>query len=293
MSESAPVRPPASFDARFYPPLLITVILLSAHITVGILESPWQTVLAITTSIVTEVVLGYATLGRMPHLASAYITGISVGVLVRTPLYWPFAYCAVISIMTKYVIRMGGRHLWNPSNFGVSFALFFYPQYVTHLSIQWGNASWSVAFVWSLGLIVVTRLRRVHICLTYVTAFLVLSYLRQFITGHPFLAEVAPITGPMYQLFILYMITDPGTTVKSKRGQMFVVTMVALMEFIFRCLPTYFPNSSLVAGAAIHAPFYALFLVGPTFLIAEILQRERISPPVAANCPATGPVPGP
>jgi Na+-transporting NADH:ubiquinone oxidoreductase subunit NqrB len=275
---SAPAPPAASFDARFYPPLLITVILLSAHLTIGILESPWQTILAITSAITTELVLGYAVYGRLPHLASSYITGISVGVLLRTPLIWPFAYCSILSIMSKYVIRLGGRHIWNPSNLGVSFMLFVYPQYVAHLSIQWGNAWWSVAFVWSLGLIVVTRLRRVHICLTYVASFLLLSWLRTGITGHPFLSEVAPITGPMYQLFILYMITDPGTTVKSKGGQMFVVTIVALMEMLFRCLPTYYPDSNLVAGLAIHAPFYALFVVGPFFRTAEILRDMRQTP---------------
>ena len=31
-------------------------------------------------------------------------------------------------------------------------------------------------------------------------------------------AEVAPITGPMYQLFVFFMITDPKTTVRSKIG---------------------------------------------------------------------------
>ena len=40
------------------------------------------------------------------------------------------------------------------------------------------------------------------------------------ITGNPWLANVAPITGPMYQLFIFFMVTDPKTTVGPKRAQM-------------------------------------------------------------------------
>lgn len=258
-------------DARFHAPLLITVILLSGHMTMGILESPGQTLLAIATAIAVELTLGRTSVGFWPHVASAYITGISVGVLVRTPEYWPFALCSAISIMSKYVIRLNNRHIWNPSNFGVSFLLFTYPMHVTHLSIQWGNAWWSLLLVWGLGVIIIARLGRLHICATYVVSFLTLAYLRTFVTGHPFLTEVAPITGPMYQLFILYMITDPKTTVRTRHGQMAMVVVVACVEMVFRCLPTWLPASPLVQDLAIHAPFYALFLTGPTFLLREIL----------------------
>jgi Na+-transporting NADH:ubiquinone oxidoreductase subunit NqrB len=271
---AAPKVPPSRFsiDPRFYAPILITFILLSAHMTMGILESPGQTLLAIVSAIVAELVLGRCAAGFFPHLASAYITGISVGVLVRCPGYWPFALCALISIMTKYVIRLDGRHIWNPSNFGVSFMLFMYPMHYTHLSIQWGNAWWSIAMVWGLGSIIITRLKRAHICVTYAIAFVILAAIRCQITGDPFLSELAPITGPMYQLFILYMITDPKTTVRTRHGQMAMVVVVALVECVFRTLPTFYPTSRFVQDAAIHAPFYALFLVGPCFLVREILQ---------------------
>lgn len=268
-------RPLFHIDPRFHAPLLITLILLSAHLTQGILESPGQTVLAIATAMLVEIVLGRAVTGKVPHLASAYITGISVGVLVRTPLYWPFALCAAISIMSKYVIRFQGRHIWNPSNFGVSFMLFVYPMYVAHLSVQWGNAWWSLVMVWSLGSIVIYRLKRIHICATYVTAFLVLAVVRHVLIGQALMTEIAPITGPMYQLFIIYMITDPRTTVSSRGGQVATVLVVAIVECVFRCLPTAFPASRLVQDLGIHAPFYALFLVGPVFLVRELVAHER------------------
>jgi Na+-translocating ferredoxin:NAD+ oxidoreductase RnfD subunit len=180
--------------------------------------------------------------------------------------------------MSKYVIRIHDRHVWNPSNFGVSFMLFVYPEHVAHLSIQWGNAWWSLILVWSIGVIVITRLKRIHICVAYVTSFLVLAWLRTFITGHPYLTEVAPITGPMYQLFILYMITDPRTTVRSRGGQVTMVMVMALVEMLFRCLTSRYPSSLLVQDLAIHAPFYALFLTGPTFLMGEILHDMRKIP---------------
>ena len=66
--------------------------------------------------------MGRITYGKWPHPASAYISGISAGILVRSPLLWPYFLASLVSITSKYVLRVKGRHLWNPTNFGVSAA---------------------------------------------------------------------------------------------------------------------------------------------------------------------------
>jgi enediyne biosynthesis protein E5 len=253
-----------SFDNRFLAPLLITGILLAGQLGFGILESYTRTLLAIASSIIMELVLGRLLTGKWPHLASAYITGISVGILIRSPAFWPYILCSLISITSKYAIRWHGRHLWNPSNLGVSTMLFLAPASVATLSIQWGNAVWPMLIIWVLGSLIIWRLRRFHICATYVVSFLVLSGVRSAITGDPWLAAVAPITGPMYQLFVFFMITDPKTTVRTKWGQCAVAFAVALAEAILRL------------NRVVHAPYYALFLVGPAANAIEILIGKRV-----------------
>lgn len=263
-------------DQRYIAPLFITCILVGAHFSVGVLESPWKTGLAIATAILAEIVLGRLFYGKIPNLASAYITGISVGILVRSPMYWPYALCSLISITSKYVLRVKGRHIWNPSNFGIAAMLFLAPQTVASLSIQFGNSIGPMIVIWTLGTIIISRLKRLHICATYVLSFLLFAVVRSLITGHPFAAEVAPITGPMYQLFIFFMITDPKTTVQSRTGQMVVAFFVAFAEAILRLLHF------------VHAPYYALFLVGPAANLIEIWWKSRRS---AAIPPATGKAP--
>jgi hypothetical protein len=208
-------------------------------------------------AIVAELVMGRLTYGTWPHLASAYITGISVGILVRSPFFWPYVLCSLISIASKYVLRFKGRHLWNPSNFGLSAVLFLAPDTVSHLSIQWGNVVAPMVIIWLLGFAITWRVGRLHISLTYVASFLLLSILRSQITGTPWPATVAPITGPMYQLFVFFMITDPRTTVSDRRWQCVVVFLVAVVEMVLRL------------NEVIYAPFYALFLVGPPALLIE------------------------
>src|SRR6202453_5189768 len=113
-------KPLISIDNRYVSPAFITCILLAGHLSFGILESYQKTGLAIVAALLTELALGRIFSGKWPNLASAYITGISVGILVRSPAYWPYVLCAVVSIMSKYVLRIKGRHIWNPSNFGIS-----------------------------------------------------------------------------------------------------------------------------------------------------------------------------
>jgi len=254
-------------DNRYLAPLLITSILVAGQLSFGLLESFSRTATAIAVSILFEVVLGRLLYGKVPHLASAYISGISVGILLRSPEYWPYAVCSATAITSKYAIRWKGRHLWNPSNLSICAMLLLAPEYVAALSVQWGNNLWPVAIVWMLGTAIVYRVGRAHITATYVISFLAFAFLRARINGHPFLAEAAPITGPMYQLFIFFMITDPKTTVRSKRGQCVVVFLVALVEMILRL------------NESIYAPFYALALVGPASVAFEIWLSSRRSSP--------------
>ena len=248
-------------DVRLVPPVLISLILVAGHFSFGILRGFDAIVLAIGVAIVTELALGRLIHGAWVHPASAYTSGISVGILVRSPMLWPFALCSVLSIMSKYVLRVKGRHLWNPSNFGLC-VLFFPAAYgmldIAPLNTQWGNNMWPMLVIWIVGLYTIWKVKRFHITATYIAAFVVLAAVRGGITGDGFWTEVAPLTGPMYQLFALFMITDPVTTVSSKKGEMGVTVLIALAEFGLRL------------AEFIAAPFYALFLVGPAAMLVEM-----------------------
>jgi len=66
------------------------------------------------------------------------------------------------------------------------------------------------------------------------------------------------------------MITDPKTTVRSKAGQCITVFTVALLEMILRL------------NQVVYAPFYALFIVGPTAMLIESWLDSRRTNPVSA-----------
>lgn len=251
-----------AFLQKYMPQIFISLILLVGHLSFGILEGYETIMIAIGASIVVDLGIGRLFTGKWKNLASAYISGISVSILIRSTFYWPYALTAAISILSKYILRYKGRHIWNPSNFGISWMLFFAPMYVSGLSVQWGNNLLPMAVIWMLGMVIVYRAKKFHVTITYVISFLVFAFFRSMITNDPFLAEVAPLTGPMYQLFIFFMITDPPTNVRSKKGQMLVVFIVALVEFILRL------------NQFVYAPFYALTIVGP---IAKFIDLKMMN----------------
>ncbi|MEX2282908.1 MAG: hypothetical protein WEE89_10545 [Gemmatimonadota bacterium] len=258
-------------DRKYGPPILITLILLGAHWTAGVLRSYLAIALAIGCALAADLLVGRLLLRERHPLASAYISGISVGILVRSPVLWPYAIGALLSIFSKYVLRLKGQHLWNPSNFGICVLLFTAPWAVAPLSVQWGNDLWPMLVIWAIGIFAVWRAGRAHITLAYLAAFIVLAFIRSLITGHTFLAEVAPLTGPMYQLFALFMVTDPKTTLTSRRGSIVVVCIVAVMETVLRLFEV------------VYAPFYALFLVGPAALALETLTGRNPGPDRASH----------
>ena len=251
------------YGEKLLAPLLISLILIGAHWTYGILRSYEAILLAIGSAVATELILSRLLLGKARHIGSAYVSGISLGILIHSPVLWPYALGGVLSIMSKYVLRTREGHLWNPSNFGICVLLFMAPFAVAPLSVQWGNDFVPMLVIWAIGLYTIWQAKRAHVTVTYALAFFLFAGVRSLVTGVAYLAAVAPITGPMYQLFALFMVTDPKTTVSSRRGEMAVVAVVAFVEMLLRL------------GDVIYAPFYALFLVGPTALLIERWWKRR------------------
>lgn len=269
-------------DSRFIAPILISIILLISELVYRNLEDYRKTVLAIVTSIALEAALGLIVTRRVPHLASAYVSGISCGILVRSPEWWPYAFAAALSIASKYAIRVNGRHLWNPSNLAIVTLLLVAPDTVATLNHQWGNHLWPMLVIWTLGSIIIYRLKRFHICATYVLSFFAFALLRAAAGEHggmpfwnAFLSESAPITGPMYQLFIFFMITDPKTTIQPKWGQITVAFLIAMTESALRMWAP--------SHIAIHAPYFALTMMGPSANLIEIFLQRRARREVPAG----------
>ncbi|MEK7240025.1 MAG: hypothetical protein AAB224_05510 [Gemmatimonadota bacterium] len=253
---------------------LVTLVLVLGQWRFAILGDYTRLATTLGVCVMTELVFSWFVRGQVANLQSAYVSGISLSLLTKPQagLLWPFALGAFLAIASKYVLTYRHRHLWNPSNFAICLLLLIAPESVAVLSHQWGNDVATNAVIWFFGLIIAYRSGVLHVTLTYVMSFLVLAVARWAMIGGPLGGEIAPLTGPMYQLFVFFMITDPRTIVRTKRGQMFVVAIVAIAEALIRLagdagLPWLVP---LYASPAL----FALTIVGPIALFTD-LRRQR------------------
>ena len=227
-----------SVDPRYLIAGLITLVLVAAQLRYHIVGGYDRLVLALLACTATEALLSLFTRGRVVNLQSAYISGISLTLLLKPQggALWPFVLGGFLAISSKYVLRYRDNHIWNPTNFAITVLLLAAPDRVSVLSHQWGNDVATNLVIWTFGLVIAARVRVVHITLTYLVSFLALNSLRAALLHQPILPEIAPITGPMYQLFVFFMITDPRTVVKGRRPQMIVAALIALTETVLRLL---------------------------------------------------------
>ena len=264
-------------DPKYFMLFLITLVLVVGQARYSILGGYDRLAMTLGVCMATELALSWFLRGKAPSLQSAYVSGISLALLTKPQgsLLWPFALGGFLAIASKYVLQYRGRHLWNPSNFAISVLLLVAPSRIAVLSHQWGNEIWTNAIIWTIGLVIVSRAGVLHVTLAYVASFLALALVRSHIVGAPLLPEIAPITGPMYQLFAFFMVTDPRTTVRSWRGRIGVVMVVALVEASIRLAAEY--HVALPRALAASPPILALAIVGPIAMWID-LHRARAAP---------------
>jgi enediyne biosynthesis protein E5 len=253
----------SQLDPRILIAFLITLVLVVAQLRYQMVGGYDRLALALFTCLAVEAMLSLFVRGRVMNLQSAYISGLSLTLLTKPQgaLLWPFVVGGFLAIASKYVLQYRNNHLWNPTNFAITTLLLVAPNRVSVLSHQWGNDIATNLVIWAFGLFIAARVKVLHITLTYVASFLVLNGLRSAMLGQPLLPEIAPITGPMYQLFVFFMITDPRTIVRDRRWQMGVAVIIALVETAIRfasdqawALPTAFNAAPALVALAIVGP---------------------------------------
>lgn len=216
----------------------ITVFNILGHALFGFEQSWAQPLIALTTAYATELLLEWLTAWserRQPvflggfrtlvdFLLSAHITGLAVAMLLfANDRLWVMAFSASVAIGSKIIIRIptnqGTRHLFNPSNFGITVTLLLFPwvgiappyHFTENLS---GVGDWILPglIVMSGTLLNLRFTQRLPLIAAWVVGFVLQGLLRGALMGTPIIAGLLPMTGVAFVLYTFYMVTDPATT---------------------------------------------------------------------------------
>ena len=273
----------SEIDSRYLIAFLITLVLMTAQLRYQMVGGYSRLLVSLAACTATEALLSWFDRGKVVNLLSAYISGLSLTLLEKPQggALWTFVLGGFLAISSKYVLRYRDQHLWNPTNFAICAMLLLAPGHVSVLSHQFGNDLVTNLLIWTFGLIVAARVGVLHITLTYVGSFLVLNSVRALAFGQPVFPEIAPITGPMYQLFIFFMITDPRTIVRGRGRQIAVAFTIAVVESLIRLASD---RGALLPTAFNAAPaLLALAMVGP---VAKWADLRSLKMPLLAPRPA-------
>ena len=162
---------------------------------------------------------------------------------------WPYPLAAALAMLSKHFIRVGGRHIFNPANFGLVCVILFFSSEVTVVASRWGGSTLGLAAVSMLGVAVAVKANRIVLAASYVGPYLAGAAVLAALGVGSFALALTLVSNAAFQLFTFFMITDPMTTPNSRRGQLAYGVAIAVAEHVFRF------------NGFKSAPFYALFLM--------------------------------
>jgi Na+-translocating ferredoxin:NAD+ oxidoreductase RnfD subunit len=209
-------NPPKALWAQAAVLLLLTIL---GQLLFRFDVTPLQVAVALVAAWASELALGQAADGKWRLPLSATISGLSVGLLLRSPEVWPFAAASFLAIASKYVFRFDGRHVFNPSNLGITLLLVL-PFAGTRLDPgQWPNLGLLLFVIASLGVLVLSMAQRLALVLPFGAAWAIVLAIGALATGFPLAASIRPLFTGSAILFAFFMLTDPRTTPDTLWGQ--------------------------------------------------------------------------
>jgi hypothetical protein len=247
------------------PRLHVAAVIISVHVLGQVGLHFWvsvpQILAAILTCWVIEVAITFAKSRAFVWPASAMLTGSGVALIMRAVGTQPgdpwtfyaveiFAIVAGLSLLSKYVIRYRGAHVFNPSNIGLVVAFIVLGSTrVEPLDFWWApltNPAMIAAYAVILGggLLITRRLRLLPLAASY---WLVLAAGLAVLaaSGHSMVTRwsFAPVTGfdywlaivgsPEVTIFLFFMITDPKTVPPGRVGRVVFGALVAIVGVLF------------------------------------------------------------
>lgn len=267
----------------------ITVLNVLGHTVLGFEQSWAQPLIALATAYAMELALELvdARLTRrrpqftggpralLDFLLSAHITGLAVAMLLyANERLAPIAFATAVAVGSKAIFRVrvdaGTRHVFNPSNFGIT---------VTLLALPWVGIAppyhftenVSGALDWVLPAIIVVSgtfinarfTRRLPLIAAWLGGFAAQAALRSAVFGTPLAAALLPMTGLAFVLYTFYMVTDPATTPSAARAQvafgLAVAAAYALLMVVHVVFGLFFALTLVCAvrGLALYAAAWA------------------------------------
>ncbi|CAL80713.1 conserved hypothetical protein; putative membrane protein [Bradyrhizobium sp. ORS 278] len=252
-------------DARYFQIAALATLLAINFAMIDFGARPAASVIAVTTALVTQVI-GCRLSGTPLDLRSPLITGLSLSLLLRADALWLHAAAAAIAIASKFVLRIDGKHLFNPAGFAIV-VLLFTSHGVWISPGQWGTEVWFASLAGFFAILVLSASRRVDIAIYFFASHAALLLLRALWLGDPLAIPLHQLQSGSLLIFTFFMISDPRTTPDSHAGRLLFAMTIAVtahyLTFVMQMRP---------------ALYVALIALSPlTLVLDRLIPAARFS----------------
>jgi len=186
---------------------------------------------------------------------SAFITGTSLALLLNYSHNSFVLFLPVwLAIGSKYLLTFEGRHIFNPSMFGVAVSLIIGGDLIgTAPAYQWGGTVAMSAFLVAAALFLfVFRVGRTPLVVSFLFFYTLQILLRAYLMRWYLPPEsliLGTLTSAPFFLFVFYMITDPKTSPSGTRAQIGLAFALTVVDLFFH------------TRGSVYTFFYAAFSV--------------------------------
>jgi len=230
MPAALPSRPLG--DARHWQIVALSTLLIFNLGWIDFGARAENSALALGAALLTQLICSYLT--KTPFdPRSALITGLSLSLLLRADEPWIHAAAGAIAIASKFLLRLDGKHVFNPAGFAIVVLLFAAGGHVWISPGAWGSTAWLATLLVFFAILVLGAARRADIAIFFLATHAALLLARAIWLGDPVAIPLHQLQSGSLLIFAFFMISDPRTAPDSRLGRfVFAAGVAALAHYL-------------------------------------------------------------
>lgn len=227
-------------------------------------EYLFQIGLTISSCITFQLLFSHFTTKNYLSWKSGLITSLGLCLLLKVDdLYWVIV-ASLIAIGSKFLIQHKNKHIFNPANIGIIGTILI-SQNAWISPGQWGSNIIYLFIIGSLGFLVIKKVTRIDIALSFILTFGSLLFIRNILyVGWPIDFWTHQMTNGTLMLFTFFMITDPMTTPNNKKGRIIFAVLLAIIAFYLTTFNHFYA-----------APIWVLVFMSPLTILFDCIWKDK------------------
>ncbi len=221
---------------KTYMGMILLILLVVGIAKIGIAKTFPQLLISLIVCVSLDLIINYAKKKKFILPDSAAITAFFIAAALSTGQSWYIPLiAAATAIISKHIIKIKNRHIFNPAAFGLFIVMLFF-----NSVIEWW-ASFPLWLVIIFGIFMMYKMKNYYLISSYLTAGILTSLVYHVITNHEITFKILFFS--MNFFFMMFMLIEPMTSPFRKKGKIIYGITAAIISFFALIIIPQYDNS--------------------------------------------------